>query len=80
MKFFDKWLAEIDASPDGTTEINMHSDFERMMSTNILMMIFGKDISEMQFEIQLEDVRGSRNFVWKKVGLAEAFFEGKGLL
>lgn len=80
MKFFNKWLSEIDASPDGKIEINMQVQFERIMSTNVLMMIFGKDISNEQFEIQLEDVRGSRNFVWKKVGLAEAFFEGKNLL
>jgi len=70
----------MDKSPDGVIEINLLESFERIFSKNIITMLFGADISDETFEVYLEDVRGSKNFVKKKVNIAEAFFEGKILL
>jgi len=51
MKKFDVWVKEIEASPEGRTQIDMAVEFERIFSRNIITISLGEDISDQPIEI-----------------------------
>ena len=63
----DKWKAEIDSSPEKHTVVDMARIFEDLFCSNIVIICFGEDVSEMQIEIE-DPSKNTR----EKLGLAEA--------
>lgn len=73
----EKWNAEIDASPDKKTVIDITIIFNEILTSNISVLCFGEDISMQQIDL---DVRKSKNgsdftLVRKRVTLAKALNE-----
>ena len=52
----DKWMSEIEASPDKKTMIDIAVVFEDILASNIVTINFGEDISETPVEM---DMRGA---------------------
>jgi len=53
MDAFNSWLSEIESSSDGSTVIDIASEFEKIFSRNIITIAFGEDISDEKFEMQV---------------------------
>jgi len=75
----NKWKKEIEQNPQGYTDIDITSEFERIFSRNIIEISFGEDVSDEKFDFNLETFRGSGKFNLKKVSLREAFHENNQL-
>ena len=69
----DKWLADIAASKDGETRINIVVEFERIFAHTINHICFGEDFNDDKFDfiIATFDMKGWK-FEEKKVSMREA--------
>ena len=46
----EKWMKEIDDSPDGSYNIDITVEFEQIFGSNIIHISFGEDINENKFD------------------------------
>jgi len=47
----NRWMKEIEQNPEGYTDIDITTEFERIFSRNIIEIAFGEDVSEEKFDI-----------------------------
>ena len=73
--YIDKVYAEIDASPDGQTTVDIACDYEKIFCRNIVHICFGEDVSDMKFEIDVRKEKPSYEFERKTLNLPEAINE-----
>ena len=64
--------AEIDASEDQQTVVDLASTFEKLFCSNIVHICFGEDVSDMTIEIDVPEHRMSWNWSRKTMTLSEA--------
>ena len=58
LKAVDQWLADIRASPEKKTTLDISKVFEHIFASNIVHLCFGKDMMNERFEIDyLVDVK-----------------------
>ena len=69
---FNVWLKEIDASEEGSTVIDICSEFEKLFSRNIITICFGEDVSDEKFEIMVFRSGDASGFIPKVMGMSEA--------
>ena len=70
----DKWLADIAASKDGETRINIVVEFERIFAHTINHICFGEDFNDDKFDFIVATISsdGKWQFEEKKVSMREA--------
>ena len=53
-KFATKWMAEIDASADKSTTLNIE-EFQKIFGQNMVHIVFGEDITDQLFELKVPE-------------------------
>jgi len=73
----EKWTAEIEASPDKRTIIDIAVVFEELLTSNILTVNFGEDLSNTPIEMEMREYTTGSDFhlVRKTVKLGDALKE-----
>jgi hypothetical protein len=78
----EKWLEEIDASPEKKTVIDIAVVFEELLAQNILTISFGEDISQTEVEVYMrnEDFGSDFTLELKTVKVGKAITEAIDLV
>ena len=71
-QWVERHNAEIDASEDQQTVVDLASTFEKLFCSNIVHICFGEDVSDMTIEIDVPEHRMSWNWSRKTMTLSEA--------
>ena len=69
------WQAEIESSQNQQTVIDIAVEFEKLLCRNIVHICFGEDVSDMEFDFDVRVTEDGKDFVRKKIKLAEAIHE-----
>ena len=69
----ETWNAEIDASEDGSTEIDLSVDVIKIFQKLLTVVIFGEDLNDMKITIQARNSDGT--FSDKELGMNDALEE-----
>lgn len=70
-KFATKWQAEIDGS-DGKSKTFSVKEFQEIFGQNMVHIVFGEDITDQLFELQVPQGKGSKKFESKKFDINSA--------
>ena len=71
-KKVDQWRAEIAASEDKSTQINIARMFAELYANNIVHIAFGQDMSTELFEMEYMPVKETRKFEKRSVNIIDA--------
>ena len=71
----EKWLAEIEASPDSRTQIDISRDFLRIFQKMFLHVIYGADIDSFSVKIQKRQKNKAADYERKELSLSDAVEE-----
>lgn len=68
MESCEQWMAEIRQNPLNETTINLATEFEKILARSIAHIMFGEDISHINFALNVQDENG--DWVTKEYTLA----------